>query len=41
MMTAKGWNEKMWTTKFFAGDDHSEKSWAKRLNIPLEFLLKK
>jgi predicted alpha/beta superfamily hydrolase len=41
IMTAKGWKEKSWTTKFFAGEEHSEKSWSKRLNIPLEFLLKK
>lgn len=41
LMKAKGWTEKAWITKFFAGDDHSEKSWAKRLNIPLEWLLKK
>ena len=41
MMTAKGWTEKSWITKFFAGENHSEVSWAKRLNIPLEFLLKK
>ena len=41
IMTTKGWTEKSWTTKFFAGDEHSEKSWAKRLNIPLEFLLKR
>lgn len=41
LMIAKGWTEKNWTTKFFAGEDHSEKSWAKRLNFPLEFLLRK
>jgi hypothetical protein len=40
-MQAKGWMAKAWTTKFFAGEDHSEKSWAKRFNEPLEFLLKK
>jgi predicted alpha/beta superfamily hydrolase len=41
IMTAKGWKEKSWTTKFFAGEEHSEKSWSKRLDIPFEFLLKK
>lgn len=41
IMQGKGWTEKSWTTKFFQGADHSEKSWAKRLHIPLEFLLKK
>lgn len=41
IMKAKNWTEKGWTTRFFAGEDHSEKSWAKRFNEPLEFLLKK
>jgi predicted alpha/beta superfamily hydrolase len=27
-------------SKFFEGKDHSEKAWAERLHIPLEFLLK-
>ena len=31
----------LWTSKFFAGADHSERSWNKRLHIPLEFLLNK
>jgi enterochelin esterase-like enzyme len=41
VMTAKGWTSKNWTTRKFEGADHSEKSWRKRLNIPLEFLLSK
>ena len=41
VMTAKGFNEKNWTTKFFPGENHSEASWQKRLDIPLEFLFKK
>jgi predicted alpha/beta superfamily hydrolase len=41
IMKAKGWKENSWTTQFFASEEHSEKSWAKRLDIPLEFLLKK
>jgi enterochelin esterase-like enzyme len=41
IMKAKGFTEKAWITRSFPGEDHSEKSWAKRLNIPLEFLLKK
>ena len=41
IMTKKGFTNKNWITKFFPGKDHSEKSWAERLNIPLEFLLKK
>lgn len=30
-----------WRSLFFAGENHSEKSWAKRLNIPLEFMFAK
>jgi predicted alpha/beta superfamily hydrolase len=41
VMKAKGFTDKNWMTKFYPGDDHSEKSWNRRLNIPLEFLLKK
>lgn len=41
VMKAKGYNDKSWITRFYPGDDHSEKSWNKRLNIPLEFLFKK
>jgi enterochelin esterase-like enzyme len=41
VMTAKGWTSKNWITRKFEGADHSEKSWRKRLNIPLEFLLSK
>jgi hypothetical protein len=28
-----------WKTMKFEGDDHSEKSWSRRLDIPLKFLL--
>lgn len=38
---AKGFTAENWITKFFPGEDHSEKSWCKRLDIPLLFLLKK
>lgn len=41
LMQSKGWRAKNWTTRFFAGEDHSEKAWAKRFSIPLEFLLSK
>ena len=41
VMKSKGYTAKSWITKFYPGDDHSEKSWNRRLNIPLEFLLKK
>jgi predicted alpha/beta superfamily hydrolase len=30
-----------WLTRKFPGDEHSEKSWRQRVNVPLEFLLKK
>ena len=41
VMREKGFTETTWTTQFFPGKDHSEKSWNQRLNVPLEFLLKK
>jgi hypothetical protein len=41
IMQAKGFTEKNWLTQFFPNDDHSEKSWGRRLDIPLTFLLKK
>lgn len=41
IMKEKGYSEKNWTTQFFEGADHSEKSWHKRLELPLFFLLEK
>jgi predicted alpha/beta superfamily hydrolase len=41
LMKAKSFTAKNWMTKFYPGDDHSEKSWYRRLNIPMEFLLGK
>lgn len=41
VMKARGFSDKNWVTKFFPGKDHSEKSWNERLDIPLQFLLKK
>ena len=38
-MKVKGYTLKNWATKEFTGADHTEKSWAKRLSIPLAFLL--
>jgi predicted alpha/beta superfamily hydrolase len=38
LMSAKGYSDSNWMTKYFPGDDHSEKSWSKRLYIPLTFL---
>ncbi|MFZ4726072.1 MAG: alpha/beta hydrolase [Paludibacter sp.] len=40
VMKTKNFSDKSWITRFFPGEEHSEKSWNKRLNIPLEFLLK-
>jgi enterochelin esterase-like enzyme len=40
IMREKGFTEKWWVTKVFPGEEHSERSWAKRLSIPFEFLLK-
>jgi hypothetical protein len=39
VMAEKGWTSKNWIARKFEGADHSEKSWRKRLKIPLEFLL--
>lgn len=39
IMIEKGFTGVNWTTKFFPGEDHSEKAWNMRLHIPLTFLL--
>ncbi len=36
---AKKYRKNLWQTLKFQGEDHSEKSWAKRLAIPLRFVL--
>jgi len=41
VMKSKHFTDANWITRFFPGADHSEKSWNKRLDIPLLFLLKK
>ncbi len=41
VVESKGYTTKDWITRFFPGDDHSEKSWSSRLQYPLEFLLGK
>lgn len=41
VMMAKGFTKSNWETRFFPGEDHSEISWSRRLEIPLTFLLKK
>ncbi|MFY8001685.1 MAG: alpha/beta hydrolase [Candidatus Kapaibacteriota bacterium] len=40
-MRKKGYTKKNWITREFPGEDHSERAWAKRLALPLVFLLKK
>jgi enterochelin esterase-like enzyme len=39
VMIFHGYTSKNWLTKYFPGDDHSEKSWCRRLWMPLEFLM--
>jgi enterochelin esterase-like enzyme len=41
VMRQAGYKSNNWITKFFPGEEHSEKAWAKRLALPLIFLLKK
>jgi enterochelin esterase-like enzyme len=41
IMISKGFSPSNWMTKFFEGDDHSEKAWNKRVHFPLEFMLQK
>ena len=40
-MRSKGYTKDNWQSRSFAGADHSEDSWAQRLEIPLQFLLSK
>lgn len=40
-MRERGYTSQNWITREFEGHDHSEKSWSKRLHIPLKFLLAK
>lgn len=39
IMKEKGFTSATWLTKYFPGEEHSEKAWHKRLAIPLTFLL--
>lgn len=39
VMKSKGYTSKNWTTKKFQYGEHSENSWALRLDVPLKFLL--
>jgi len=39
IMKQRGFTSANWLTKYFPGEDHSEKAWYKRLPVPLTFLL--
>jgi len=41
IMKTKGFTNTNWMSKYFPGENHSEQSWRKRVDIPLFFLLKK
>ena len=41
LMKEAGWTSKNYASLFFPGDDHSEKSWSRRLYLPVLFLLGK
>lgn len=41
VMEMKGYDEKNWISRYFLGENHTEQAWNKRLDIPLEFLLRK
>jgi len=41
IIKAKGYTSKNWMTQEFPGADHTERSWNKRLEIPMMFLLKR
>ena len=38
LMHLKGYNEGNWITRFFGGDDHSERSWSRRFGIAYGWL---
>lgn len=40
-MVQAGYDDKNWITRRYEGDAHDEISWAKRLSVPLIFLMKK
>jgi enterochelin esterase-like enzyme len=41
LMAQKGYSETNWVTREFPGEEHTERAWARRLHIPLTFLLGK
>lgn len=38
LMIEKGYKDSSWLTRYFLGENHTENSWSKRVNIPLKFL---
>jgi predicted alpha/beta superfamily hydrolase len=40
VMIGKGYSSANWQTRKFAGEEHSEGAWRKRLHIPISFLLR-
>jgi enterochelin esterase-like enzyme len=41
IISKAGYGKNYWMSVAYIGEDHSEKSWSKRIDIPLLFLLKK
>ena len=41
VMREKGYGPKNWVTRKFEGEEHSERSWRKRADVPLRFLVGK
>ncbi|WP_282035517.1 alpha/beta hydrolase [Saccharicrinis aurantiacus] len=41
VLIKKGYSSENWVTKKFEGEAHKETDWAKRFNIPIEFIMKK
>lgn len=41
VLQKKGYTAPAWITRYFPGTDHSERAWAERMTIPLQFLLRK
>ncbi|MBK9356405.1 MAG: glycoside hydrolase family 127 protein [Bacteroidales bacterium] len=39
VMRKKGYSPENWMTRFFPGEDHSERAWKRRFEIPVMFLL--
>ncbi|KAF0195796.1 MAG: hypothetical protein FD166_2762 [Bacteroidetes bacterium] len=39
IMSLRGYSSKNWLTRFFPGEDHSERAWKRRFEIPALFLM--